>query len=262
MCRLLSISGKIKYSETLAIVKKFRQLAEDGNVPAGISRGHKDGWGVIAYEKGTVFLFSKSHQDAFVDAKYLKTAEGLESRQSNIIIGHLRKAFVGVKSVNNAQPFVEKNYAFCHNGTILTSEKIPLKNKFKKIIKGETDSEIFFAYILQFLAKHKKPNSSAVQGSVKEAVDYVRKNHDFTALNMIFSDGKCMWALREVNEKNSTVLEKNLLNYYSLHIGKCESYNIIFSERVALKNIKWKAVQNHELIEMSAENTEVFSQII
>lgn len=262
MCRLLSISGKIKYSETLTIAKKFRQLAEDGNVPTGTSRGHKDGWGIMAYEKGAVFLFSKNYHDAFADAKYLKIVEGLGGRQPNIIIGHLRKAFVGAKNVNNAQPFVEKNYAFCHNGTILTSEKIPLKNKFKKIIKGETDSEKFFAFLMQLLAEYKKPTSAVIRCSIRKAVNYVRKNSDFTAINMIFSNGKITWAMREINEKNSTVIEKKLIDYYSLYIGKGNLCRIVSSEKLALKNIKWKPMRNHELIQMSAENMEVFSWII
>lgn len=257
MCRLLSISGKIKYSEILVITKKFRQLAENGNIPIGTSKGHKDGWGFVAYEKGKPVLFARSPKDAFIDAQYLHAVGRLKNKKPNIVIGHLRKAFVGAKNISNAQPFRQGKYSFCHNGTVLASEKISLKNKFKKIIKGGTDSEKFFAFLLQLLAEHKKPNSRIIRGSIKKAVNYMRKNLDFTALNIVFSDGKCVWVLREVNEKNSTVIEKRLVNYYSLYIGKGKLYSVASSEKLTLKNVKWKAMKNHELIEINLRDNKI-----
>lgn len=262
MCRIVAISGKIEYKEAAEILHKFQRLSEYGKVAKGSTNGHKDGWGILAYEKGDPFLLAKNYRNAFRDSKYLKAREKLEGKNANIIISHLRKASVGVKNINNAHPFVYDNYSFCQNGTIFGSEKIPLKTKFKKIIKGKTDSEKFFAYILQFLGEYKKINSNAVRSAIKKSITCVRTNFDFTAINMIFSDGKYIWALREVNEKNKYVIEQKMFNYYSLFIGTGKKDNIVCSERLLLKDIKWKTVKNHELIEINVSNKKMRSYIL
>ena len=74
-------------------------------------------------------------------------------------------------------------------------------------------------------------------------------------MNIAFSDGKQIWALWEVNEKNYFVKKYKLMNYYSLYIGKGDGFSIICSEKLPLKNVQWKAIENHELSRISAKNT-------
>jgi predicted glutamine amidotransferase len=257
MCRILSISGKIEYKKTTEIIQKFQRLAEYGKVPKGAGKGHKDGWGILAYEKNKPELFVRNYRNAIRDPIYLKTVEGLKESGVDIVISHLRKASVGVKNINNAHPFVYENYSFCQNGTIFGNEKIPLKVKFKNLVRGETDSEKLFVYILQFLSEHKKSDALSIRNAIKKAIINVRENFDFTASNMIFSDGKYIWALREVNEKNKYVIKKKMADYYSLFIGVGKKYNIICSERLLLKDVKWKTMQNHELVEIDVKNNKV-----
>jgi len=235
-------------------------LAEYGNTPKGFGKGHKDGWGIVAYEKGKSVLFERNYKNAYKDPKYLKASEKAEKRKSDILIAHLRKASVGANNLNNAHPFLKGNFSFCQNGTIFGSEKIPLKAKFEKIIKGSTDSERFFLYSLQLLEGKKKAEPAIIRKAIKNGVSYIRKNLDFSAINTIFSDGKYLWALREVNEKNKFVKEKKLLDqYYSLFIGKSDDCDMISSEKMPFKNVKWKTIKNHELIEIDVENNKVRS---
>lgn len=250
MCRMISISGKIEYKKTLLILKKFQRLAKYGKVPTGFKKGHKDGWGVLAYKKGYSIIFVKSCKDALENTGYSKAIAKLKSHKPNIIISHLRKASIGVNNINNTHPFVYKKYSFCQNGTIFESENIPLKGRFKNLVKGETDSEKFFFFILQFIDGCKKPNSNAVIDTIGKAIIYVRDNFDFTAINIIFSDGKYVWASREINEKNRYVLKEKLMDYYSLFIGSNREYTIVCSEKLPLKDVKWRALKNHELVEI------------
>jgi predicted glutamine amidotransferase len=254
MCRILFLSGKIEHPEIFATLKKFQRLAEYGKIPKYSKRGHKDGWGIVACAKSRPFLFIRSDKDAFADPKYMETVKSLENKKADIIICHLRKAFVGGKNIQNSQPFVWKNFSFCHNGTVLEGEKIPLNAKFKSIVKGETDSEKLFAFILQHLRGDRNDDATAIRKAIKKAVRDIRNNFDFTAMNIIFSDGKYSWALREVNEKNEEVKKKKLMGYYSLFIGLGKNYKIICSEKLSLKNIKWRALKNHELLQISGKH--------
>jgi predicted glutamine amidotransferase len=249
MCRILAISGKIDHQESALILEKFQRLAEFGKVP-GASKGHKDGWGIVAYAKGKPFLYAKNYKDAFNDPKYSAAIEGLKDKKFDIVIGHLRKASVGSKNKNNAHPFIYNNFSFCQNGTVIESKKIPLTAKSKKIVKGNSDSERLFAYILQRLNEKKETDTKTIDKAINESIKHIQKNFDYTAINTVFSDGKQIWALREVNEKNYFVKKYKLLDYYSLLIGKGDGYSIICSENLPIKNVQWKSIKNHEMIQI------------
>lgn len=250
MCRILSISGKIEYKEISLILKKFQRLAEYGKVPGDSEGGHKDGWGILAYKKGQPCLFVRNYKNAFNDSEYLKATESLKDKKSDMIISHLRKASVGIKNINNAHPFVYSNHSFCQNGTVFDSKKIPLNEKSRKMLKGTTDSERLFAFVLQNLRDSKKTNPAAIRMAIEKSIKYIRNNFDFTAMNVVFSDGKHIWALREVNEENKFVKKYKLMKYYSLFLGSGKGFNVISSEKLAARGTKWKALKNHELVEI------------
>jgi predicted glutamine amidotransferase len=257
MCRIISIHGKISYKKLAKVLCEFQKLAKYGKIPRGASRGHKDGWGIVAYKKGQPFLFVRDHKNAFNNPKYLQVIKSLENKGADVIISHLRKASVGMRNVRNTHPFSSGAYSFCQNGTVFESNKISLKAKYKKIIKGTSDSEKLFAYILQALGYCKCSKTIAIRKAIKKAINYIRNNFDFTAMNIIFSDGNYVWALREVNEKNKFVREHNLINYYSLFTGSSENQYIVCSEKLPLDGIKWKTLKNHELLEISLRSNKV-----
>src|SRR3989344_4722125 len=257
MCRLLSICGKIKNNTAESILQKFQNLAEYGNVARGVKKGHKDGWGIVVYKNSKPAIIAKNCRSAFEDSEYLKVVKRLQEIKPEIIVAHLRKASVGARSVINTQPFMSGRYSFCQNGTIFNSREISLGKRFKLLSKGETDSEKLFLYILQSLARYKRRDLLSVREAIGEAINYIRKNFDFTALNMIFSDGKYLWALREVNKKNGRVRKMRMTDYYSLFVGINKNYRLVASEKINIKGIEWKEIKNHELIEASPTNCEV-----
>jgi len=256
---MIAISGKTEYPVNSLILKNFQRLAEYGKIPRGTNKGHKDGWGIVAYEKGKPNLFVKSDKNAYIDSLFSETMKELKRKATDIVICHLRKASIGTKNIINAHPFVHYAYAFCQNGTIFDSEKIPLKPEFKKLVKGETDSEKFFAYILQFLNNDNESGARIIRLAIKNSVTSIRKNFDFTAVNIIFSNGKYVWGLREVNEKNRIVIEKKLMDYFSLFSGSGYDCDIISSEKILLKGLKWRSVNNHELLQINLKNHEIKS---
>jgi len=251
MCRIISISGKIKQAEISHIFDAFQRLAKYGNVSRRAKKGHKDGWGMAAYAQNRLAFFKKRPTDAYRDPKYPKAILEIVGKNPDIIIGHLRKAAVGATNKNNAQPFTWKNISFCQNGIVLDHKKISLSLKFKNIVKGTTDSERLFVFILEKLSKEKKKSPKSVISAIKKFVLFIKNNFDFTAMNILFSDGKFLWTLREVNGKNEDVKKEKLMTYYSLFLGLGKKYSVVSSEKLPIKDIKWKTIKNHELLQIS-----------
>ena len=77
-------------------------------------------------------------------------------------VAHVRAASVGDVSESNCHPFSYKNLLMMHNGGVenfgLIKRKIrePLSNELYNWIKGQTDSEHIFAYLLNELFTHHK----------------------------------------------------------------------------------------------------------
>ncbi|MEY4731363.1 MAG: hypothetical protein RL681_309 [Candidatus Parcubacteria bacterium] len=253
MCRLLAITdGTTRFAEQA--LGEFQELADCGCVAKDAPRGHKDGWGIAAFSSGALAVSEKEPADAYRNAAF-STAAGKVGAlgKANIIIGHLRKAVIGADTMHNTQPFMKNSFAFAHNGSVLRPENIPLSPGAKKQVKGETDSEMLFYYILQMMAGTK--TAHAARRAVVKAVQHVRKHIDFTAMNIIFTNGRFVWAVREVNAKNEHVRKLKLLNYYTLYDGydRDSGARIICSEPLKIKTVLWKKLNNHMLVEIDTK---------
>jgi predicted glutamine amidotransferase len=252
MCRLLAIIGKIDKKTESKILEEFRYLSKYGYIAPEIEVGHPDGWGMVAYEKNKICYIKKSIFSAYQDRKYLEAIDSLGRMKEDILMAHLRRATVGDRNIKNVHPFIFDNFTFCQNGTILGSNKIPLASKYKKLIQGKTDSEKAFFLMMQKINLHKNKSKSVVQKSILNAVNFIKNNFDYTAFNFILSDGKNVWAMRNINNKNALVIENKLTNYYSLFLGINENsnYKVVASEKIKIQGVSWKLLRNDELLEI------------
>jgi len=94
--------------------------------------------------------------------------------KTDCMIAHVRAASVGDVSENNCHPFQYKNLLMAHNGGIEDFSKIkravrePLSDELYNWIKGQTDSEHIFAFMLNELFKnHKAVSPEAVFDSLE-----------------------------------------------------------------------------------------------
>ena len=110
MCRLLAYvhSGSaLSMRETLGdlVLDEFQKLAVV----------HRDGWGIVRMSSNSLSSYI-STSPAFSDATMFKA---LTAQPTNSAILHERLASPGIGLLlDNQQPFVYKNVAFAHNGTI------------------------------------------------------------------------------------------------------------------------------------------------
>ncbi len=103
--------------------------------------------------------------------------------RTDCFVAHVRAASVGEVSESNCHPFQYRNLLMMHNGGVEQFPKIkrkmrePLSDELYNWIKGQTDSEHVFAWLLNDLFRnHKTINSDAVVDAFE---------HTFTALKQM-----------------------------------------------------------------------------
>ncbi len=129
--------------------------------------------------------------------------------KAECMIAHVRAASVGDVSESNCHPFQYKNMLMAHNGGVEEFVKIkrhlrtPLSDELYNWIKGQTDSEHIFAFMLNELFKnHKSVSPEAVADSFERTFselkrlmnEYGIKQEAY--LNMVFTNGLFLVATR------------------------------------------------------------------
>jgi glutamine amidotransferase len=107
--------------------------------------------------------------------------------RTECLLAHVRAASVGEVSEANCHPFQYKNLLMAHNGGIEEFGKVkrkirePLSDELYNWIKGQTDSEHIFAFMLNYLFSNHKVIST---DAVADAFD-----HTFTFVKKLISEG-------------------------------------------------------------------------
>ncbi|MGH7250029.1 MAG: class II glutamine amidotransferase, partial [Minisyncoccia bacterium] len=193
----------------------YQPLITAENALVGQSKSHSDGWGMVYFEQGVPHLV-RGLKSAQEDTSFRRLAEGVST---NALVAHLRRATVGEVSLLNCHPFQFGRWAMAHNGNLpefqamrakLTEE---LEPHFLSNVFGTTDSEIYFALILQELERSQiltegapavSKCASAFRRSV-EKIEMIYQKARVTgdlSLNVILSNGSVMLGFRYHRELN------------------------------------------------------------
>ncbi len=234
MCRILGYKTKEPNQSTellIGALRDFRMLAENGCVPCGFQPGHKDGWGIAIYKDGALALHHRFEQSIFSDKMFENILKVIKDTKPDIAVIHLRKTRLGENTISNVQPFVSDNVSFCHNGTIQFPPEM-YKSK-------ESDSFLLFFRMLDILNPLK---------SFRLLCKKISASYEYSAVNMLLSDGKSILAVRDWNENYPKAKELDLKNYYTLHTFKNDAATFICSEPIAsLKKLKTYSLKNKEI---------------
>jgi glutamine amidotransferase len=144
--------------------------------------------------------------------------------KTDCFIAHVRAASVGEVSESNCHPFQYKNLLMMHNGGVEQFSNIkrklrePLTDEFYNWIKGQTDSEHIFAYLLSDLFKnHKTVSPEAVVDAFEHTFATLKKlmaENGITEpayLNMVVTNGLFVVGTRFVTDAK----EEPLTLYHS-----------------------------------------------
>ena len=194
MCRLFGMSGgREPVSATFWLLEAPDSLAQQ-------SRREPDGTGLGWFE-GEKPVVAKQPLAAYEDQAFAQEAREVCSRT---FVAHVRYASTGAISPENTHPFEQRGRLFAHNGVIGEPERIePELGDAAGLVRGETDSERFFALITRQIEK-----DGDVGAAIARAATWIAANLPVFALNVILINATDLWALRYPDVHDLFVLER------------------------------------------------------
>ncbi len=203
---------------------------------------HPDGWGLAYYTQGVPHVLKSLGR--------AQDSKDFERLSRNIVadtmLAHIRRRTQGDISLVNCHPFQYGSWVMAHNGDLpgfsLTKEEL-LKNlepQFLRSILGSTDSEVYFALILQELKNLGILNlthppvqqvAKALRAALKKIVSTAKKyqaTEEEASLNVILSNGSFVLAYRKGRQLNYSAhhLTESKGCLSSLSVLSCHNQNL------------------------------------
>ncbi len=200
MCRLFGYAGPVPATVDWALMQAENSLERQ-------STRHRDGWGIGYFRDGRPHL-RKSTTPAFADRAY---GHALRTVESTHVIGHVRRATVGGRTLFNNHPFHHEGWIFAHNGTLATFPEAReaflehVAPDLQERIQGATDSEILFHLLLTLARDQHGTLDLTVDhmvGPVRRVAaivaeqDAAHEVDDPSGLNILLSNGRGLLATR------------------------------------------------------------------
>jgi predicted glutamine amidotransferase len=195
MCRLFGMSGGREP------VRATFWLLEAPDSLAAQSHREPDGTGLGAFAGNGHPEVFKQPIAAYEDRAFAREAREITSRT---FIAHIRYASTGAISARNTHPFEQRGRLFAHNGVIGEPERIePELGDAGPLVKGETDSERYFALITKEIER-----DGDIGGAIVRASRWIAENLPVFALNIVLITPTDLWALRYPDVHELYVLER------------------------------------------------------
>ncbi|MBX3189573.1 MAG: class II glutamine amidotransferase [Labilithrix sp.] len=196
MCRLLGIVASELTEFGLVLTEAPRCLAK-------LSQEHRDGWGLAIHNTepaGPVgaddppWTLHRGIEPALDDRRFHEVAAGSRGR---VLVAHVRQKTVGPTRLENTHPFVRDGWAFAHNGTITGQDLLRSRCSARRLgeITGDTDSELFFAYVLTRFDECGVTRRADPTALLEEMTAELRAAR-IGAFNFLLSDGETTFAHR------------------------------------------------------------------
>ncbi len=211
-----------------------------------------DGTGLGFYDASGTPQVHKAPIAAFRDRAFAEEARRVESAT---FLAHVRYASTGALLERNTHPFLQQGRLFAHNGVIegLDSLDRHLGDDLH-LVRGDTDSERFFALITRETAAH----GGDLGAGIEHAARWIAENLPVFALNLVLITPDELWALRYPDTHELYVLERGTGRHLE-HIGsggrlRVRSHDladapavVVASERLD-DNPGWRSLGSGELL--------------
>lgn len=191
MCRLVGVVASEPTRFSLLLREAPRSLA-------ALSREHGDGWGVAVHaHREARWRVHRGIETAHADGRFHEVAQ---AEEGGTLVAHVRKRTVGAVGLENTHPFQDGAWVFAHNGTIEDLAWLRERASPARLagVRGATDSELFFAYLLtRFDAAGvtHEPASDRTDAALASALADAR-GHAGGAVTFLLSDGRTLYARR------------------------------------------------------------------
>ena len=261
MCRLYGLISSHPRKVECDLIESQHSLLHQSEHDL-LGEQNPDGWGLENFEKNQPNVV-KQPRAAFVDDEFRWQAAKIHSTQ---IISHVRRATIGIVSMENTHPFVHHGLILAHNGHI---DHFPfIRNKIcstvtqeeSKWIQGSTDSEHILAYLHHIY--HQDTNASLASILTRGLREIIQMIWEVdpdkeSALNIVFSNGKEMAAScynRSLYFIHREAVHPCQVCGGALHINEePKSYQavVIASEPITMDE-EWQEIPNWSVIEVDS----------
>lgn len=207
MCELLGLN----FNHPVRCSLSFRGFLHRGE-------HNPDGWGIARFDGRACQVFKEPIKAP--NSKLATFLRDYESFESNIFIGHVRKASRGKHTLQNTHPFSRtfrsREIALAHNGTL---DPVIAKSALKFHPVGETDSEYLLCALLTILSKE------GIRFTEFQRIeDVLREFNRFGDMNLLFSESEHLYCYRDRNGYN----------------GLCMTERTAPFDRVSLRDEDWE----------------------
>lgn len=215
MCRLLGITH-YDYHQHQQLLEDFLELAEKGKTLKDDPAGHADGWGIGYFRNGRPCI----HKSGKSLLKEITSYRSLLKKIGNspVLIVHLRKsAWRETTTAKHAHPFEYRNVILAHNGTIRDYQQLATEiPKPYAASAAALDTEVYLHYVMS-------RNVTPLHDTFADAVRHLRKDHVYSSLTCLFSDGNDLYAYRDYSRYP---------RYYTLYHAHSAGSDIVSSEQL------------------------------
>ena len=199
MCRLLGILSAESIPYRVLLRETHRSLST-------LSEEHPDGWGLAVFSSrpnagGATTQGWELHKGIHCAQRDEAFHETSSKILGEVLVSHVRRATVGPVSPVNTHPFERQGWVFAHNGTIKDLDYLRrgISPAQSKTIRGETDSELFFAFLLSRFEEKgllKGSDDGAIDTVLKSVTHEVILRPNFGELSFLLSNGATLYAYR------------------------------------------------------------------
>lgn len=271
MCRFLAYRGRSICMDDLLFQPAHSLIRQSAHAHEVREPLNGDGFGVGWYAKEI-----DPYPGLFVSVRPAWNERNLRyiapKIRSDCIFAHVRAASQGEVSETNCHPFHFRQYLFMHNGNIGGFQHLKrflrrrLSDDVYEWIRGQTDSEHFFALLLENLGSRREGAGLAdMVKALRKAlveIEEMKKRHHVRApsvLNLAVTDGNYVISTRYVSSRRlrAPTLYYSEGSRYEIRDGVCrmkrsdptEHTVLIVSERLTNRKGDWKKIPtNHMLV--------------
>ena len=250
MCRLAAYLGPSILLEQF-LLQPPHNLIKQSWAPEEMEEAvlNADGFGIGWYINEKQPCTYLNTQPAWADINLQSLSLSISS---SLWLANVRSATPGqMTGLSNTQPFISGNLIYMHNGFI-NNFNTGIRQRFHEYlspeiqagISGNTDSEYIFALFREHLQKNARDFPRLFKITIESLAEIIKG--ETALLNIIISDGSCIYALRHAFDKKSPSL------YYTNNDKQFNGASLIASERMTLDD-NWQTVPEHSLVILSTE---------
>ena len=230
MCRLLAFSAIEATTIPAFVGPNIAEFIELSNI-------HHDAWG-LAIDNGVGTNLVKTAETASKSETFAEMI-GVQAGIGGLL--HFRWASPGLPVTDqNAHPFSYKEISFIHNGALSPYDTLQslVSSDFLEIRKGQTDSELFFLYLLTEIEK------DDFLSGVTRAIKNIKENFKYSSINSMIMNPDYLVVISEHDPENKPSWADAI--YYELRYRLDQSGFTVASSGWPQEG--WELIPNHQIL--------------